>query len=176
MNSLQRPLALLLAAAALCAALSGCGKGKDPQPPLTPEARTELYRNAIENARDKETNGAIGVVTGAEDPQADLIFLLLGVTEEDMTAYALSVSPMNVKAYGVAAVLPAAGKEDDVLEGFNAFIDNQKSGFEQYLPDQYEIAKNARLETLEDGTLLLAMCEDQDAVFDSIRDAIEAGQ
>ena len=44
---------------------------------------------------------------------------------------------------------------------------------EQYLAAQYEVAKNARLETLEDGTLLLVMSEGQDALFDAIRDSIE---
>ena len=98
---------------------------------------------------------------------------MLGVTAADMSAFALSVSPMNIKAYGIAAIYPAAGKSDAVLEGLNAFIDRQKQSFEQYLADQYEIAGNARLETLEDGTILLVMCEDQDAVFDAIRDTIE---
>ena len=36
------------------------------------------------------------------------------------------------------------------------------------------MASSARLETLEDGTVLLVMCQDQDAVFDKIRDAILA--
>ena len=108
-----------------------------------------------------------------KDDMADVIFELLGVTAADMSAFALSVSPMNIKAYGIAAIYPAAGKSDAVLEGLNAFIDRQKQSFEQYLADQYEIASNARLETLEDGTILLVMCEDQDAVFDAIRDTIE---
>ena len=108
-----------------------------------------------------------------KDDMADVIFELLGVTAADMSAFALSVSPMNIKAYGIAAIYPAAGKSDAVLEGLNAFIDRQKQSFEQYLADQYEIAGNARLETLEDGTILLVMCEDQDAVFDAIRDTTE---
>ena len=41
------------------------------------------------------------------------------------------------------------------------------------MADLYEIASHAHLETLEDGTILLVMCEDQDAVFDAIRDTIE---
>ena len=49
------------------------------------------------------------------------------------------------------------------------------SSFEMYLADQYDIAKNARLETLEDGTVLLVMCEDQDTVYDAIAKAIQAG-
>ena len=71
-----------------------------------------------------------------------------------------------------AAILPAAGKEDLVLEGLNSFVENQKRSFEQYLADQYEIAKEAKVGTLEDGTVLLVMCENQDAVYDSIKDAL----
>ena len=74
---------------------------------------------------------------------------------------------------GIAAVMPAAGEDEAVLEGLNSFIENQRQSFEQYLADQYEVAKNARLETLEDGTLLLVMSEGQDALFDAIRDSIE---
>ena len=36
------------------------------------------------------------------------------------------------------------------------------------------MAENARLETLEDGTILLVMCQDQDTVFDAIADATQA--
>mgnify|MGYP000529632356 CR=1 FL=1 len=165
---LQRTLPLLL----LLALLAGCGTSSQPSA-LTAEERTQLYQTAIESARDAEMNEAIGILTDAGDDMADVIFELLGVTAADMSAFALSVSPMNIKAYGIAAIYPAAGKSDAVLEGLNAFIDRQKQSFEQYLADQYEIASNARLETLEDGTILLVMCEDQDAVFDAIRDTIE---
>ena len=62
-----------------------------------------------------------------------------------------------------------------VKEGLQAYIDRQQQNFEMYLQDQYEVAKNARLETLEDGTVLMVMCEDQDSVFEAISDAILAG-
>ena len=114
--------------------------------------------------------------TSADDDGASMILELLGLKTEDMTAFAVSASMMNVQAYGIAAVMPAAGKEDAVLEGLNGFIDLQKQNFQQYLADQYDIANNAKLETLEDGTILLVMCEGQDAIFDSIKDAVEAGK
>ena len=41
--------------------------------------------------------------------------------------------------------------------------------------DQYEVASNAKLETLEDGTVLMVMCENQDTVFDAIAAAIQEG-
>ena len=84
----------------------------------------------------------------------------------------LAVSP-SLKAYGIAAVYPADGREEQVKTSLSAFIDQQRQNFQQYLVDQYEIAQDARLETLSDGTILMVMCEDQDGVFDSIRASIE---
>ena len=55
------------------------------------------------------------------------------------------------------------------------YIDRQQQNFEMYLQDQYEVAKNAKLETLKDGTILMVMCEDQDTVFNAISTAIEQG-
>ena len=97
------------------------------------------------------------------------------VTAEDMESFAISVSLMNVKAYGIAVIKPAQDSEDTVKEGLQGFIDQQQQNFQMYLPDQYEVAKNARLETLEDGTVVMVMCEDQDTVFDSIIDSLQAG-
>lgn len=164
-------LALILALA-----LTGCAAKKSEEKTLTPAERTQLYETAITAARDEEINQVQPVLTSAGEDDAEMVFTLLGVKTEDMSAYALSVSLMNVKAYAVAAIYPAAGKEDVVLEGLRSFVDNQKQSFEHYLADQYEIAVNARLETLEDGTVLLVMCENQDAVFDAISDAIVKGK
>jgi len=153
--------------------LSACGSNS--QTPLSPEERTERYQTAIQSARDQDANDAFDIITTPDHPLAEVIFSLLDVAPEDMTAYALSVSPMNVKAYGIAVIFPAAGKEDRVLEGLNRFIDQQQQNFEQYLPDQYEIAQNARLETLSDGTLLMVMSDNQDAIFRSIQSSVESG-
>lgn len=166
---------LTAAALLLTLALTGCSGGSSGNT-LSPEERTELYERAITAARDAETNEAMDVVTEADDDLAEVTFTLLGLEEGDMTAYALSVSPMNVRAYAVAAVYPAAGKEDKVLEGLRAFVESQQQSFSNYLADQYEIAVNSRLETLEDGTVLLVMSENQDQIFDAVRDVIEKGK
>lgn len=155
--------------------LTGCTPKNNAQV-LSPDDRSDLYESAIESARDAATNEVLPLVTEADDDMAPMMFELLGVSAQDMSAYAISVSMMNVKAYAIAAIYPAAGKEDAVLEGLRTFINNQKQAFEQYLADQHEIAVNAKLETLEDGTVLLVMSENQDEIFDAIRDVIERGK
>lgn len=172
---MKKLLSLTLAAVMLTAALAGCSGGADQKKELTPEERTTLYETAIESARDAESNEVFAIVTSKDDEMATLLFDLLGVTAEDMSSFAISASPVNVRAYGIAAIYPAADKADAVKEALDGFISRQKQNFEQYLADQYDVASNAKLETLEDGAILLVMCDGQDAVFDAIKTAIEAG-
>ena len=80
---------------------------------------------------------------------------------------------MGGTAYGIAAVRPVQGKTDAVREALQGYVDRQQSSFEFYLPDQYQVAQGARLEALEDGTVLLVMCQDGDAVFEAIRGELE---
>ena len=154
--------------------LSGCSARPEAQ--LTAQERTELYRSAIQDARNQEENDAFPIITSADDDTAPLLLELMGLSAGDMSAFAISASAINVKAYGIAAVYPADGREAQVEEGLAAFIDQQRQNFQQYLPDQYEIAQAARLETLSDGTILMVMCEDQDGVFDRISAAIIEGE
>lgn len=169
---MKKMIALLAAALTLTAVLTACGQKQESR---TPEELTQVYADALtENGGEMvEYNPVISKVD-SEDPVSAMILESMGLKEEDMTAFGVSGSMMNVKAYGIAAVMPAEGKEEAVKEGMQGFIDRQKSSFETYLADQYAVAESARLETLEDGTVLMVMCEDQDTVFDGIRAAIEA--
>ena len=162
---MKRMLSLSLSALLLLAALVGCGGsgnnagGADK----TPEEYT---------ARDDELNKVVPVITSTEDDMAAMILPMLGITEENAASFAVAISSMNIKAYGVAAILPAEGKSEEVLEGVNAFVELQKQSFQQYLADQYEIANAAKVETLDDGTILLVMCEDQDTVLEAIKTSL----
>ena len=171
---MKRMLSLSLSALLLLSALVGCGSKDSGTASKTPEEYTEAYKTAIESARDDELNEAVPVVTSTEDDTASMVLSLIGVTDENTDAFAVAISPMNIKAYGVAAIYPAEGRADAVLEGLEGFVAQQMQNFQNYLADQYDIANSARLETLEDGTVLLVMCEGQDGVFDAIRDRIEA--
>ena len=154
------------------------GSTSTPTPAPAPAEKTAeelkaLYTDAINNCGSEmvQYNPVISEVK--EDDMSAMILESLGLTAEDMTAFGISMSMMNVKAYGIAAIMPAEGKEQAVKDALQNFIDIQKQSFEQYLVDQYEIAKNAKLETLADGTVLMVMCDGQDEAFESIKPAVE---
>lgn len=189
---MKKQLTILLTVLALVLALAGCGKMENKvdkvenemdkmesemaqTEEMTADQRTQLYQSAIENARSQEVNDAFSIITSVDDDLGQATFDLLGLKKEDVEACALSASLMNVKAYGIAAVYPVAGREEAVRNGLNDFIANQKGSFHQYLQDQYDIASKAKLGTLKDGTILLVMCENQDQVYESIKNKIEAG-
>lgn len=132
------------------------------------QAISDALSAAIMAARDEEANSAIPVINLPQDDMAAFLFPMLGFDPDNAQGFAISVSPMNVQAYGIAAILPVEGQEEAVMAGLQQFKDSKISEFETYLADQMEVAQAARLETLEDGTILLVMCQDQDTVFDAI--------
>lgn len=170
---MKKILAFALTLALSLTVLAGCSNGGSKTSDKTPEELTQLYSDAITaNGGELVEYNPIVSEISEEDPLSPVILESLGLTQEDMTAFAISMSMMNVKAYGIAAVMPAEGKEEAVTEALQGYIDRQQQSFETYLADQYEVAKNARLETLEDGTVLMVMCEGQDTIFDGISSSI----
>ncbi|RHR11148.1 DUF4358 domain-containing protein [Pseudoflavonifractor sp. AF19-9AC] len=169
---MKKILAFALTLALSLTVLAGCSSGTKASD-KTPEELTQLYTDAItaNGGEMVEYNPVISEIS-EEDPLGGVILESLGLTQEDMTAFAISMSMMNVKAYGIAAIMPAEGKEETVAQALQGYIDRQQQNFETYLADQYEVAKNAHLETLEDGTVLMVMCEGQDAVFEGISSSI----
>ena len=172
--TMKKILTFALVLALSLTVLAGCSGNSAQTSDKTPEELTQLYSDAItQNGGEMaEVNPPITEVS-EDDPMSSMILETMGLTQEDMSAFAISISMMNVKAYGIAAVMPAEGKEEAVTQALQSYIDRQQQSFETYLVDQYEVAKNARLETLKDGTVLMVMCEDQDTVFDAISSAIQ---
>lgn len=156
--------------------ISGCASPSRTDG-LTPEELERLYAEAIVGARDDDYNDAFPVMLGSDESGdevvAEMLQELLGFKSDDAEAYAMSISLMNVKAYGIVVVKPADGRDQAVKDGLQGFIDRQCQSFANYLADQYEIAKNARLETLKDGTIVMVMSPDQDEVYDSIVKSIQ---
>ena len=145
---------------------------EEPEDSSEPETSSPLA-DAITSARGDEENEAYPVQSD-KDAIESMYYDVLGFTADDVTELAMSVSLINVKAYGIVIAKPAEGCADTVKAGLQAFIDTQCNNFETYLADQYEIAKNAKLETLEDGTIVMVMCENADTVYESIVSALSA--
>lgn len=176
---MKRILTLTLAAVMLVATLTGCtnnSTGGDNGKELTVEERTTLYKDAIDGARSEGEKTDLPLMVAGDADIPDMLFEMLGITKSDVDAFAMYVSMMNVQAYAIIAAHPAADKADTVMKGLQDFIDRQKQSFDMYLMDQFEIASNAKLEKLDDGTILLVMCEGQDEVFTNIKAAITDGK
>lgn len=173
---MKKLITLILALAVVLTVISGCS-AKSKTAGLSPEELEKLYAEAITGARDDELNDAFPVTLGSDDigdeVVSDMLYDLIGFTRDDAEALAMSVSLMNVNAYGIVVVKPAEGREETVRNGLQSFIDRQCESFERYLPDQYEIAQNARLETLDGGTVVMVMCDDKDTVYNSIATSIQ---
>ncbi len=91
------------------------------------------------------------------------------VVSSQVEAYVATGSLMNMQAFGVIIAKPVAGSEEAVQAGLQTFIDLQIQNFTSYLPDQLEIAQGAKLEVMEDGTIVLVMMENADAVMSEIK-------
>lgn len=165
---MKRMLPVLLV---LVLTLSACGGGGQSAQ-RTPEELNKAYAQAITAAQSQDEREAFPQIT-PDDEMYELVLGVMGVQPQDLTAAALMVSVRGIQAYSVAALMPAEGKKDAVRQGLETYIQNQKNNFQFYLEDQYQIAADAKLGELSDGTLLLVMCEGQDGVFDSIKAALE---
>lgn len=197
MKLLQKAKAMVCLLAAV-AVLAGCTGGAAPSGGGTaaaPALAPAEYKQVIENARDPELNGLpLFTILTPEDGQApgfdmtDFEALTeeeqqvmqrynlhgmvfeggLGFVEDDMEAYAISVGTIITQAYGVLVIMPKEGRHDAVLEQVNSFVEQQRKAQENYLPDQYEIAKGAVVKTADSGEVMLAMCEDAGGVMEKL--------
>lgn len=107
------------------------------------------------------------------ETQASLAFQSLGLAAEDVQESAFSLSLMNVQSYGIAIVKPVQNRTGAVKDALRAFIDGQKAAQQNYLPDQYAIAKAAKLETLKTGEVVLVMRDGQADVYAAIEKALK---
>ncbi len=95
-----------------------------------------------------------------------------GLTDADLGEFAYSTTLMMTRAYGIGIFMPAEGKTEAVKEALNGFVELQKQSFETYLVDQFEIAKQAIVEELPTGEVVLVMCENAADVFEAIKTAV----
>jgi len=185
----MKRIGIFLLAAVCCLALFGCGGSSSPAASDTGRD----YAQIVHNARGEDFNEAFAIYTpdgkggyaaidgyaselddDGRRAQAEMLFQMLNLRQEDVTDYALSVSLMNTQSYAVAIVRPAEGKTDTVRTALQTYIDGQKQAMEQYLPDQYEIAGAAKVAVTPTGEVVLVCCEDSDTVLASLESALKA--
>ena len=126
---MKKMFALALAAVMSLSVLSGCASKPAESAPAakTPEELTTLYAESI-TANGGEMVEYNPVISEAKEEDGSAFLLeMLGLSAEDMTAFGISTSMMNVKAYGIAAVKPAQGKEDAVKQALQGFVDQKRA-------------------------------------------------
>lgn len=142
---------------------------------MTAEEQAQAYVDAIVSSRDEEYNANYPILTPFNTDEIsgyEMMLEILGLSDETAENYAVSLSLMNTQAYAIAVVKPTEGSEEAITASLQAFIDLMISNFDMYLIDQYEIAQQAELETLEDGTVILVISPDTAALKDAIVEAL----
>ena len=176
-NKMKKVIALALGAVMCLGLLAACGTpAANPtptptEPAMTPEELSAHYAEAITGARDEQENTDRPIISTDEE-MGTAYWDVLGFTADDVDAFAVSISLMNVQAYCVGVFKPAEGKTETVMTALQAYIDNMVQSFTNYLPDQLTIAESAKLEQLDDGTVVIVMCENQDTVYAAIAAAL----
>ena len=172
---MKKAIALALGAILCLGLLAACGTpAADPTPtPLSGAELAEHYKAAIEAGRTESDNADRPIsCTGDGQDQGELFWQMLGFAAEDVDAYAVSLSLMNTQAYCVGLFKPVEGKAEAVSAGLQKYVESMQSSFEFYLPDQGEIANNAILKTLDDGTVIIVMSDGWDEVYAGITEAL----
>lgn len=134
--------------------------------------KSNIYQEAIAQVLEAENFQSHPILCSTEDEFSEIALGLFQFDPNVAEAFALSISEMMVQAYGIAAVLPKEGQEDAVRESLQYFINTQVQNFTSYLPEQLDVAQSARMETLEDGTILMVMCQEEHRIFDLIAENI----
>ncbi|MEG0910088.1 MAG: DUF4358 domain-containing protein [Ruthenibacterium sp.] len=176
--------------AALVLSLAACG-AKPAASSSTAPAAPKDYVQILKDARTDEFNESYPILSGTSADDAtlghnpfdvpaeegknmyDMVVEMTGFKPELMTQYAMSVSLMNVQVYTVGIFKPADGKTQDVIDAANGYVEMQKKAQEQYLADQYAIAKAAIVKELPSGEVILVMCENANDVAAKIETALK---
>ncbi len=179
------PSSLPAADADSASAPDGAASGADAA-----ESAGQRYALILRDARTAEDNEYLELVYGdaesapafvgnpnelSDEQAAESINMMLqtmGLDGETLDAYAFSMSMMNVRAYAVGIFLPAEGQADAVMAALEEYVSLQQQAFEQYLEDQYTVAKGALLRTLPSGEIVLIMCDGAPDVMAAVEKAL----
>ena len=158
----MRLLSLVLALLLVC---TGCSSR-----PLTDIEPRQDYAAIL-----RQFLPASSQMTILTDPSQDTYGLLEldELTDQLMEQFAITLSPSNNTPYALAIILPEAGQQETLLEKLQALVEQKQLVYRDYLPKEYAIAADAKLETMDTGEVVLAMCPDSDEVMEEIRQQLE---
>ncbi len=182
---------LALVAVIMTACSTSTDAEQTPQSEQTAQyASAQQLADIIVSVRDDDMNAAFAVL-GAQDGDAATylhnpmevpqdvidseiagISQLTGINIAECNSYAYSLSMMNIHAYFTGVFYPEAGSEEALMESLNSFVAAKQAEFENYLPDQYEIVKDAQIRTTSDGAVILVIAENSQQVADEIEQAL----
>ena len=183
---MKRFIATVLALA-LSVSLTACAGTSSSS--TTPKDYTQI----IMDTRTDDLNESYAITAGQNGKQPTLSLDPNGTDEEQaksmiemqmstlglptdlasLGTYAYSLSLMNVQAYMVGIFKPASGSEETVRIALENYLSNLQRSFENYLPDQYEIAKNGTVKELSSGEIVIVVCEDSATVLKAIENALK---
>lgn len=162
---MKKLLSIILALTLCLSVLTACGSNKAKD-----YTNDELIA-AINAGGCESTEYNLPVAFDSED--AEIYYNFFDFTKDNYKAGAFSMSLMNVQAYAIAVIQPVEGKGEEVVSEFNTYVEGIQKSFEQYLVDQYEISKNAIVKQLDNGVVVMVMCEDSQTVYENIIKAME---
>ena len=98
---------------------------------------------------EKVENGELEIGMMSENLDATALKDLYDLDINDLQSYDVRMALINVQANEIAMFEAKDGKIDTIKKGVEKRIENLKELWSQYLPDQYELVKNAQ--TYENG-------------------------
>ncbi len=162
------------------------GQSSESEQTQTSTAKTaEELAEIIVSTRSEDENSGLSVIAGDENGMqtphnplelteedlqmnAEMILQSAAFDIENCESYAFSVAGTMVNAYGVGIFYPKEGAEQSVKESLEGFVLQKQSDFENYLPDQYEVAQNGIVEQTSSGALILVVAPNASEVFSAI--------
>ena len=127
----------------------------------------------IKTVRSSEENEALEIWTDTEEEWLKRLQEYYGFNLEDFEEFAISYSPMNVKAYMVAVIKPKEGKDEDLVKAFASWTEGKTKEFESYLPDQHAIAQSAQM-GMKHGYYIYCMSENALDLSEALMAQIDA--
>ena len=92
---------------------------------------------------------------------------VLNIEESDVEEFLMKMPMMVVQSNTYIIVKPASGKEDSVKKAIDEYMTNLETQWQNYLPDQYELVKNRKVEKIGEY-LVYIVSSNNDLAYNTI--------